>query len=206
MATGSPTIVSAFIRGDLNLDFSVDVGDSSLLLSFLFQNNPLPCLSAADLTRDNVIDLGDFACLAEFSFQAAHLQAPHILIAGIQSQPFPVRIDPVPDFPPPVTPSLPFFPATRSDFSIFPDVGLRSMHWTKGKTMETSLNGKSALVCGSSQGIGLASAVELASLGARVTLCARNEADLTKAVTDLPEQVMTFLLPTSMILNSSNKG
>ena len=58
----------AFIRGDLNLDFSVDVGDSSLLLSFLFQNNPLPCLSAADLTRDNVIDLGDFACLAEFLF------------------------------------------------------------------------------------------------------------------------------------------
>ena len=52
--------------------------------------------------------------------------------------------------------------------------------------METSLNRKSALVCGSSQGIGLASAVELASLGARVTLCARNEADLTKAVTDLP--------------------
>ena len=52
--------------------------------------------------------------------------------------------------------------------------------------METSLNGKSALVCGSSQGIGLASAVELASLGARVTLCARNEADLTTAVTHLP--------------------
>ena len=32
------------------------------------------------------------------SLQAAHLQAPHILIAGILSQPFPVRIDPVPDF------------------------------------------------------------------------------------------------------------
>ena len=52
--------------------------------------------------------------------------------------------------------------------------------------METSLNDKSALVCGSSQGIGLASAFELASLGARVTLCARNESDLNRAVENLP--------------------
>lgn len=52
--------------------------------------------------------------------------------------------------------------------------------------METSLNGKSALVCGSSQGIGFASAVELASLGARITLCARNESDLKAAVSRLP--------------------
>lgn len=52
--------------------------------------------------------------------------------------------------------------------------------------MDTSLNGKSALVCGSSQGIGLASAQELASLGARVTLCARNAQDLNRAISELP--------------------
>ena len=52
--------------------------------------------------------------------------------------------------------------------------------------METSLNGKSALVCGSSQGIGFASALELANLGARITLCARNESDLKDAITRLP--------------------
>lgn len=52
--------------------------------------------------------------------------------------------------------------------------------------METSLNGKSALVCGSSQGIGFASALELANLGARITLCARNESDLKDAITQLP--------------------
>jgi len=40
--------------------------------------------------------------------------------------------------------------------------------------MELSLKGKNALVCGSSQGIGLAVARELALLGAEVTLLARN--------------------------------
>ena len=51
--------------------------------------------------------------------------------------------------------------------------------------MQIQLNGKSALVCGSSQGIGLASAIELSELGAKITLCARNEADLNKALQQL---------------------
>jgi len=46
--------------------------------------------------------------------------------------------------------------------------------------MNLDLIGKNALVCGSSKGIGKASAVELAELGANVTLVARNE-DLLKA-------------------------
>lgn len=44
--------------------------------------------------------------------------------------------------------------------------------------MDLNLAGKSALVCGSSQGIGKAIAIELASLGANVTLFARNEQKL----------------------------
>ncbi|PSL47208.1 3-oxoacyl-[acyl-carrier protein] reductase [Chitinophaga niastensis] len=47
--------------------------------------------------------------------------------------------------------------------------------------MELSLKGKTALVCGSSQGIGLATAVELSLLGATCILLARNE-DRLKAV------------------------
>ena len=47
--------------------------------------------------------------------------------------------------------------------------------------MNLDLTDKHALVCGSTQGIGKASAVELAGLGAKVTLLARNE-DLLKAV------------------------
>lgn len=48
------------------------------------------------------------------------------------------------------------------------------------------LNGKHALVCGSTQGIGLACATELARSGARVTLLARNQEELEKVRAGLP--------------------
>jgi len=51
--------------------------------------------------------------------------------------------------------------------------------------MELSLSGKRALVGGSTQGIGLAIAQELALLGASCTLIARNEASLKEAVAKL---------------------
>lgn len=52
--------------------------------------------------------------------------------------------------------------------------------------MDTNLAGKTALVCGASQGIGLASAVALAGLGARVTLFARDPQRLGEALAALP--------------------
>ncbi|HVI46773.1 MAG TPA: SDR family oxidoreductase [Chitinophaga sp.] len=51
--------------------------------------------------------------------------------------------------------------------------------------MNLSLQGKTALICGSTQGIGFATAVELALLGARCTLMARNEDRLKTAVAEL---------------------
>lgn len=51
--------------------------------------------------------------------------------------------------------------------------------------MNLSLTGKNALVCGSTQGIGLATARELASLGASCILLARNEKALQEAVQQL---------------------
>lgn len=51
--------------------------------------------------------------------------------------------------------------------------------------MDLNLKGKRALVCGSTQGIGKAAAIELALLGADVTLLARNEAVLMKTVKEL---------------------
>jgi 3-oxoacyl-[acyl-carrier protein] reductase len=52
--------------------------------------------------------------------------------------------------------------------------------------MNLDLNGKRALVCGSTQGIGKASAIELALLGASVTLVARDESKLQAVVRELP--------------------
>jgi 3-oxoacyl-[acyl-carrier protein] reductase len=48
------------------------------------------------------------------------------------------------------------------------------------------LSGKRAIVCGSTQGIGRACAVEIARLGAEVTLVARDEQALRNTVGDLP--------------------
>jgi 3-oxoacyl-[acyl-carrier protein] reductase len=51
--------------------------------------------------------------------------------------------------------------------------------------MNLSLENKIALVCGSTQGIGLASAIELANLGATCILIARNENSLQLAIRQL---------------------
>lgn len=51
--------------------------------------------------------------------------------------------------------------------------------------MDLNLNGKRALVCGSTRGIGKAIAIELALLGASVTLLARNERALQETASEL---------------------
>lgn len=52
--------------------------------------------------------------------------------------------------------------------------------------MDLSLDGRNALVCGGSRGIGRAAAQALAELGARVAVVARDEAALEAAVAGLP--------------------
>jgi len=52
--------------------------------------------------------------------------------------------------------------------------------------MDLDLKGRRAFVCGSTQGIGKAAAIELALLGANVTLVARNEIKLEQTVRELP--------------------
>lgn len=52
--------------------------------------------------------------------------------------------------------------------------------------MNLDLKNKNALVCGSSAGIGKASAIELAALGATITLVARNEEKLKLVLEELP--------------------
>ena len=49
--------------------------------------------------------------------------------------------------------------------------------------MNLDLKNKNAIVCGSTQGIGQATAIELANLGANITLIARNESKLKEVMT-----------------------
>ena len=53
--------------------------------------------------------------------------------------------------------------------------------------MNLDLTGKRALVCGSTQGIGKAAAIELALLGADITLLARDEEKLKDTLQDIPD-------------------
>ena len=57
--------------------------------------------------------------------------------------------------------------------------------------MELALNGKTAIVCGSTQGIGLATAKTLSDLGANTILVARNEDKLKSALTELTKKTDT---------------
>ena len=62
--------------------------------------------------------------------------------------------------------------------------------------MNLDLKNKNAIVCGSTQGIGEASAIELAKLGANITLIARNENKLLNVLNDLDKsqgQIHSFL-------------
>jgi 3-oxoacyl-[acyl-carrier protein] reductase len=53
------------------------------------------------------------------------------------------------------------------------------------RTMNLNLTNKNAIVCGSTQGLGRATAIELALLGANVTLVARNEMTLQETLKTL---------------------
>ena len=62
--------------------------------------------------------------------------------------------------------------------------------------MNLDLKEKNAIVCGSTQGIGEASAIELAKLGANITLIARSESKLLDVLNDLDKskgQIHSFI-------------
>jgi len=65
-------------------------------------------------------------------------------------------------------------------------LSIRDISLTLGAKMDFTLDNKNALVGGGSRGIGKAAAIELAQLGASVTLVSRSEDQLKTAVEDLP--------------------
>ena len=60
--------------------------------------------------------------------------------------------------------------------------------------MNLNLKNKNAIVCGSTQGIGESSAIELAKLGANITLIARNENKLLNVLNELDKSHVYVLI------------
>jgi 3-oxoacyl-[acyl-carrier protein] reductase len=69
--------------------------------------------------------------------------------------------------------------------------------------VDLGLNGKVALVAASSKGLGKASALALAREGARVTLCARTEADLEAAAEEIRRETRVEVLGVQADLTSA---
>lgn len=78
--------------------------------------------------------------------------------------------------------------------------------------MDLKLNNKNALVCGSTQGIGKATAMALAEEGVNVTLLARNEEKLKAVLSELPQHrhhdyiVADFSNPDDLKEKMNDKG
>ena len=76
--------------------------------------------------------------------------------------------------------------------------------------MDLRINNKNALVCGSTQGIGKATAIALAQEGVNVTLVARNEERLKQTLAELPRHrnhdyiVADFSNPADLKVKVSN--
>jgi 3-oxoacyl-[acyl-carrier protein] reductase len=69
--------------------------------------------------------------------------------------------------------------------------------------VDLGLNGKVALVAASSKGLGKASALALAREGARVTICARTEAELEAAAEEIKRDARAQVLPVQADLSSA---
>jgi hypothetical protein len=77
-----------FIRGNANNDASVDLGDAVAILTYLFANEPVACLDAADTTDDGQVDISDAIFLMSYQF----------LNGAAPSAPFPdCGVDPTDD-------------------------------------------------------------------------------------------------------------
>jgi 3-oxoacyl-[acyl-carrier protein] reductase len=84
--------------------------------------------------------------------------------------------------------------ATTRKTPLAADPSAKAVESSLERYMDLGLNGKVALVGASSKGLGKASALALAREGARVTICARTEADLEAAAEEIRRETRAEVL------------
>ncbi|MEE2856992.1 MAG: dockerin type I repeat-containing protein [Planctomycetota bacterium] len=60
-----------FIRGDANLDTSIDLSDVETILAGAYRGIPLPCQDAADMNDDGAIDISDAITALQYLFSGS---------------------------------------------------------------------------------------------------------------------------------------
>ncbi len=60
-----------FIRGDANLDASIDLSDVDTILAGAYRGIPLPCQDAADMNDDGAIDISDAITALQYLFSGS---------------------------------------------------------------------------------------------------------------------------------------
>ena len=72
-----------FIRGDANVDGTIDLADGAAIIFFFGGNYDPPCFDALDVNDDGAIDVGDLLTLYMFLFDLGTRPAPPFPNCGI---------------------------------------------------------------------------------------------------------------------------
>lgn len=67
----SATWVDHFIRGDANLDASIDISDAETIVAGCWQGVPFPCPDAADANDDGSLDISDVITVLQYLFSGS---------------------------------------------------------------------------------------------------------------------------------------
>ncbi|MBN1419357.1 MAG: dockerin type I repeat-containing protein [Planctomycetes bacterium] len=91
-----------FVRGDVNADAAVDLGDAVTVLSYLFTSGSVACEAASDMNADGIHDLGDAVSLLNHLFADGPAPAAPYPKCGLDTtgrKPLPCAKSPCPPLP-----------------------------------------------------------------------------------------------------------
>lgn len=71
LVSGMSSWINHFLRGDANLDATIDLADAETILSASTIGSPLPCRDAADVNDDGALDVSDVVTILQFLFSGS---------------------------------------------------------------------------------------------------------------------------------------
>jgi hypothetical protein len=71
LVSGMSSWINHFLRGDANLDATIDLADAETILNASVLGSPLPCRDAADVNDDGALDVSDVVTILQFLFSGS---------------------------------------------------------------------------------------------------------------------------------------